>query len=412
MADLFRRQAVDFQRQQFHGAIVLVRSPWRTAIAALFVLLVLALLAFAATQGFARKETVAGVVAPAGGVLRLVAPQAGVVAAVVAAQGTRVAAGQAVVRLSAEQATANGSAQAAVAESLVARQGSLRDELRQQSQQGLQQAQALDARAARAEAALAQQEREIALQRERVQLVRDIAARYPDLVRSGAVSPVESAQKQDELLDQQSRLAEMERARVGLQGELGTLRAERAALPLQSGREAAQLQRQMQALTQAQVENETRRGTQVLAPAAGQLAAVLAAPGQAVETGQVLATLLPAGAALEAELWVPTRAAAFVHVGTPVWLRVDAFPYERYGQLSAHVSEVAQSALPVAALAPGADAYRVRVALDADAPGQPQPAWRDALRPGMRVQASLVGERRTLLQWALEPLAALRVATR
>ena len=408
MADLFRRQAVDFQRQQFHGAIVLVRSPWRTAVAASFVLLVLALVAFAATQGFARKETVAGIVAPAGGVLRLVAPQAGVIAAVVAVQGARVVAGQAVVRLSAEQSTAGGSTQAAVADSLVARQGSLRDELRQQSLQVQQQAAALDARVARAEAALAQQEREIALQRERVQLVRDVAARYPDLVRSGAVSPVESAQKQDEVLDQQSHLAELERTRVALQGELAALHAERAALPLQSGRDAAQLQRQMQALTQAQAENETRRGTQVLAPAAGQLATVLAEPGQSVETGQVLATLLPAGAGLEAELWVPTRAAAFVRVGTPVWLRVDAFPYERYGQLAAHVSDVAQSALPAAALAPGADAYRVRVTLDPDAP----PAWRAALKPGMRVQASLVAERRTLLQWALEPLAALRVAAR
>jgi membrane fusion protein len=69
---------------------------------------------------------------------------------------------------------------------------------------------------------------------------------------------------------------------------------------------------------------------------------------------------------------------------------------------------VARSALPAAALAPGGDAYRVRVALDAGA----QPAWRDALRPGMRVQASLVAEHRTLLQWALEPLAALRVAAK
>jgi len=30
----------------------------------------------------------------------------------------------------------------------------------------------------------------------------------------------------------------------------------------------------------------------------------------------------------------------------------------------------------------------------------------------MHVQASLVAERRTLVQWALEPLAALKVAAR
>ena len=421
MTELFRRQAIDYQRQKFHGAIVLTRSPWQTAIAAFFVLLVSALIVFAATQGFARKESVGGVLMPAGGVLRLVAPQAGIVVATPAAQGSRVAAGQTVVQLSAEQSSATGPTQEAVARSLASRQGSLSDELQQQGQQVRQQAAALDARAAVVVAGIAQQEREIALQRERVQLVRDVAARYPELVRSGAVSPVESAEKQTELLDQQARLSELERARGAAQGELATLRADRAALPLQAGRESSQMRREVQALTQAQAENESHRGTQVLAPQAGEVATLLAAPGQPVIAGQTLATLLPAGVALEAELWVPTRAAGFVHAGTPVWLRVDAFPYARYGQLPAHVREVSQSAVTMADLGDPASTavasqqagvFRVRVTLDAGAPADAVLAWRQSLKAGMRVQASLVAEHRTLLEWALEPLSALRVAAR
>ena len=421
MTELFRRQAIDYQRQKFHGAIVLTRSPWQTAIAAFFVLLVSALIVFAATQGFARKESVGGVLMPSGGVLRLVAPQAGIVVATPAAQGSRVAAGQTVVQLSAEQSSATGPTQEAVARSLASRQGSLSDELQQQGQQVRQQAAALDARAAVVVAGIAQQEREIALQRERVQLVRDVAARYPELVRSGAVSPVESAEKQTELLDQQARLSELERARGAAQGELATLRADRAALPLQAGRESSQMRREVQALAQAQAENESHRGTQVLAPQAGEVATLLAAPGQPVIAGQTLATLLPAGVALEAELWVPTRAAGFVHAGTPVWLRVDAFPYARYGQLPAHVREVSQSAVTMADLGDPASTavasqqagvFRVRVTLDAGAPADAALAWRRSLKAGMRVQASLVAEHRTLLEWALEPLFALRVAAR
>jgi len=418
MSELFRRQAVDYQRQKFHGAIVLTRSRWRTGVAAFFVLLALALVVFACTQGFARKETVGGVLAPAGGVLRLVAPQAGVVAATPVPQGSHVVAGQAVVQLSADQSSATGPTQAAVARSLALRQGGLADELQQQGQQVREQALGVDARIGAAAAGLAQQEREIALQRERLQLVRDVAGRYPDLVRSGAVSPVEAAEKQAELIEQQSRLSELERAHGGTQAELATLRAERAALPLRAGRERSQMRREGQALAQAQAENEAQRGMQVLAPGDGELAALLAAPGQSVVAGQTLATLLPAGAVLEAELWVPTRAAGFVHPGTPVWLRVDAFPYARYGQLPAHVREVSQSAVAVgdlgdpagAALAPQQNVFRVTVALDAAVDAAP--AWRASLKPGMHVQASLVAERRTLLQWALEPLAALRMAAR
>jgi membrane fusion protein len=420
MPELFRRQAVDFQRQKFHGAIVLTRSPWQAAVAVFFVLLVLALVAFACTQGFARKETVGGVLAPAGGVLRLVAPQAGVVAATPAAQGARVVAGQAVVRLSTEQSSATGPTQEAVARTLTLRRGSLADELQQQDEQVRQQALSLAARIAAVESGLAQQEREIALQRERVQLVRDVAGRYPDLVRSGAVSPVEAAEKQTELLDQQARLSELERAHGGAQAELATLRADRAALPLQAGRESSRMRREVQALAQAQAENESHRGTQVLAPEAGEVAALLAAPGQSVAAGQTLATLLPVGATLEAELWVPTRSAGFVHPGTPVWLRVDAFPYARYGQLPAHVREVSQSAVTVGdlgdptngAMTPQQNVFRVLVTLDADASADTALAWRRSLKAGMHVQASLVAERRTLLQWALEPLTALRVAAK
>ena len=425
MTDLFRRQAIDYQRQKFHGAIVLTRSPWQTATAVFFVLLVLALIVFAATQGFARKESVGGVLMPAGGVLRLVAPQAGIVAATPAVQGSQVVAGQTVVRLSAEQSSATGPTQEAVARSLALRQGSLSDELQQQGQQVRQQSAALDARAAAVEAGIAQQEREIALQRERVQLVRDVAGRYPDLVRSGAVSPVEAAEKQTELLDQQAHLSELERARGVAQAELATLRADRAALPLQAGRESSQMRREVQALAQAQAENESQRATLVLAPQAGEVATLLAAPGQPVVAGQTLATLLPAGAALEAELWVPSRAAGFVRPGMPVWLRVDAFPYARFGQLPAHVRDVSQSAVTMADLGdlPGSPltpqqpgVFRVLVTLDAgpssDTPAAAALAWRQSLKAGMRVQASLVAEHRTLLQWALEPLSTLRVAAR
>ena len=420
MTELFRRQAVDFQRQKFHGSIVLTRTPRQAAVTVFFVLLVLALVAFACTQGFARKETVGGVLAPAGGVLRLVAPQAGVVVATLAVQGARVVAGQAVVRLSTEQSSATGSTQEAVARTLTLRRGSLAEELQQQDEQVRQQATSLAARIAAVEIGLAQQERELALQRERVQLVRDIAGRYPDLVRSGAVSPVEAAEKQAELLDQQARLSELERAHGSAQVELATLRVDRAALPLQAGREGSRMRREVQALAQAQAENESHRSAEVLAPDAGEVATLLAAPGQSVVAGQTLATLLPAGAALEAELWVPTRSVGFVHVGTPVWLRVDAFPYARYGQLPAHVREMSQSAVTVGDLgdptngtmAPQQNVFRVLVTLDADASAGPALDLRQSLKAGMHVEASLVAEHRTLLQWALEPLAGLRVAAK
>jgi membrane fusion protein len=425
VTELFRRQAVDYQRQKFHGAIVLTRSPWQAAVTIFFCGVVLALVAFAATQGFARKQSVAGVLTPTAGVLRLVAPQAGVVLAASVPQGGKVRAGEAVMQLSTEQASATGPTQEAVALSLQRRSSSLQEELGQQAAQARQKAEALDAKIASLGAGVAQLGREIALQRERVRLVREVADRYPALVRSGAVSPVEAAEKATELIDQQSHLAALERTQTDMRSDLAQARADRAAWPLAAGRESAQLQREIQAIAQSQAETESHRESLVIAPQAGEVAAVLAQPGQAVAAGQTLATLLPAGSVLEAELYVPTRAAGHLRPGMPVWLRVDAFPYARYGQIAGRVREVAQSAVPAAEAAPaglatpgpagagdndGPGVYRVRVALDAPAAADATAAWRPLLKAGMHVQASLVAERRTLLQWALEPLAALKVA--
>ena len=74
---LFRLEAVDHQRQRFHGTVVLAR-PWSfAAITALLTLLVFALLVFAWKAGFTRKEVVTGIVVPDRGLIRLVAPQSG-----------------------------------------------------------------------------------------------------------------------------------------------------------------------------------------------------------------------------------------------------------------------------------------------------------------------------------------------
>jgi membrane fusion protein len=324
--------------------------------------------------------------------------------------------GEAVVRLSTEQSSATGRTQEAVAQSLRQRSTSLQQELDDQAVQTRERAAALDARIASLQAGLVQREREIALQRERVRLVREVSARYPELVRSGAVSPVETAEKATEVIDQEARLAALERARLSERGELAQLKADRAGLPLVAGREREQLRRDMQAIAQAQAETESHRETLVLAPQAGELATVLAEPGQAVAAGQTLATLLPGGSVLEAELYVPTRAAGHVREGTLVWLRVDAFPYARYGQIAGRVREIARSAVPVADLRAAGieapDVYRVRVSIDPPGPDEPTASWRPALKAGMHVQASLVAERRTLLQWALEPLQALKATTR
>jgi multidrug efflux pump subunit AcrA (membrane-fusion protein) len=126
--------------------------------------------------------------------------------------------------------------------------------------------------------------------------------------------------------------------------------------------------------------------------------------GQTVAAHQTLVELFPASGRLEAELHLSPVAMGFIRPGQPVTLRYDAFPYQKFGSARGEVVSVSQ--MPVPGM-PGdpASIYRGRVALERDhveAFGQQIP-----LRPGMSLEAEILIEERSLIEWLLEPLYAI-----
>ena len=91
-------------------------------------------------------------------------------------------------------------------------------------------------------------------------------------------------------------------------------------------------------------------------------------------------------------------------------LRYEAFPFERFGQYHGTIMDIGRNVWsagerigPLSAREP---VYRVDVKLErqnVSALGQ-----EFALRPGMLVNADLLLEKRTLLEWIFEPLLQLR----
>jgi membrane fusion protein len=147
----------------------------------------------------------------------------------------------------------------------------------------------------------------------------------------------------------------------------------------------------------------------VNAPLDGRIASQLVKVGQAVEVGQALLSVLPRDERLEAELWVPSRSIGFVAPGNVVMLRYQAYPYQKFGHQEGVVRRLSRNALMPQELRaadsrPAANEphYRVIVALRRQsvmAYGMPE-----CLRPGMLLEADILGERRRLIEWIFEPL--------
>jgi hemolysin D len=67
--------------------------------------------------------------------------------------------------------------------------------------------------------------------------------------------------------------------------------------------------------------------------------------GQVVTTGQVLMTVVPANAPVEVVGMVANKDAGFLDVGQRAIVKVDAYPFTRYGTLDAEVVRIARESV-------------------------------------------------------------------
>lgn len=135
----------------------------------------------------------------------------------------------------------------------------------------------------------------------------------------------------------------------------------------------------------------------VRAPADGVLLGVSSlSVGGFVSAGQTLGFVSPAEA-LRAELFVSPRDIGFVHVGQPVRLQVDAFPYAQWGMLEGEVESVSGDLLGSGAPgAAGAAAFRIIVRLATTTLHRPN-GMTGEIRKGMSLTGRFLVGRRSLL---------------
>ena len=405
--DLFRSEVFDARRRSRLGTISLAQplTPW--LLTAFAMLATAAVVAFLALGEYTRRSRVTGQLVPDLGLATVVAPTSGVVARLYPDEGDPVLRDDALVRIDVPRVMASGT------EALsVIRQGL---ETRRESLQALGESQVgqIDAQrgglvrqraAARRE--LAQIENEITTRREQVQVGQETSDRYRRLADQAYISRIQLNQQQQAMLELTFEQQSLERQATTLRRNLAQLDQTLRELPARRQGAQATTRRDLAVLELERVQQEASGERLVRAPVAGRVANRLIEPGQAVQAGQPLVSLLPAGSQLQALLLVPSAAVGFVEPGDRVRLRYQAYPYQKFGHHAGTVLRISRSAIASAGGDGQEPYYRVLVALDRQsilAYGQAE-----ALRPGMRLDADLLGERRKLYEWALEPLYALR----
>jgi membrane fusion protein len=379
---------------RFAGRIVLAQPvPLRVAACAAGAITVAVALLLGCGH-YTRKVRVAGQLLPVAGSVRVLSPGFARLARRMVEDDEHVAVGQALFELTAERASDTR------VEGLLSTRREQRAEAgRLQAEELRQRGAALDEQRRMLEAEIAMHEQEIALQGAQVLNARDKLARYRKLkgfVSASAVNDVRA-----ELSAQQARRKSLEAGLLGVRRVLLGVQEEARGIANRSALIASQSRQDVASLEQEAAEHDGR--TLVRAPVAGTVTALTLEPGQAVAAGAALATILPAGSPLEARLMVPSRARGFVEAGQQVLLRVDAYPYQQFGQVAGVVVRVDRGPSGEGDAASG-PLYRVTVRLSRQsvrAYGQEK-----YFAAGMTLEADILQERRRLIEWLIEPLVS------
>ena len=408
---LFRQEAIDALREKFLGEATIARPLPFWVLTMLGLVAAGMMIAVAVWGQYTRRERAEGFLQLDVGAAKVSFTDSGRVAELMVKEGQEIKEGVPMARISIERATAaSTSTGTVVSGELTQRRGSLEKEQGQMRELAEQQLQQVRKKAVDLQNEIAQIEREIKLQSQRLASAKEQAQRFAQLAKEKFVSDIVARQKQDEATDQDIRLQALRRQKSTLERDLSTAKLEEPSVALRARAQEEQVNRQISELQQTMVQEAAKRETIIRAPITGIVTNITVSSGQSVAADAAFATILPAGSKLQVELLVPTRAIGFVTKGKEVSLRYEAFPFERFGQYRGVIADVSQTVWSpgdkVGPLTVREPAYRITAKLDrqsVEAMGQEIP-----LRSGMLVNADILLEKRSLLEWIFEPVLQLR----
>jgi hemolysin D len=230
-------------------------------------------------------------------------------------------------------------------------------------------------------------------------------ADFKRLTDEGFVSGHAGQDRRRERIEQERDLA-MQRARLA-EAQAALAESENAQAAYRAETQRSLSDRQSQAsskreqLTQERSKAEQRsKLTQLTAPVAGTVQQVAVhTEGGVVTPAQVLMVIVPKDAQVTAEVVIDNKDIGFVNAGQPVAVKLETFPFTRYGTVEARVRSVTADAVTDekrGAIFPATLAFSTdSIAVDGK---------RIHLSPGMNVTAEIKTGRRRVIDYLLSPV--------
>lgn len=408
---IFRKEAIDAQRNRLTGKIIIQQRLTGYPLHLLIFVGFIAVIIYLSQCSYSRKETVKGYLLPSKGVIKVVSGRKGVLVNLLVQDGISVEGNQPIAKVRDSQGMTEG------VDVSIALRGELHNQLEMLNAELSIQEAIFDKEESRIDIQLIQQNRSLkAIEKakstslQRLDLKEQQYHKNRELHQKGYLTSTELAVVQEEYLEALESYDRLEKELASTLVEIGALTSAKALLPEQRFLKKATIQRIISQLQTQLIGLNNEYEFVITAPESGMVTAVQPSIGSYLTTDTLILSIIPHGSPLEMELLLPTRSAGFVQLGDEVRIRFDAFPYQKFGLIKAHVINIDQAlVLPSDKVFPiktSEAMYRVRARLETQsitAYGQQFP-----LKAGMLAEADIIQEKRSLLEWLLDPIYAIK----
>ncbi|MGI8889422.1 MAG: HlyD family efflux transporter periplasmic adaptor subunit [Chthoniobacterales bacterium] len=248
---------------------------------------------------------------------------------------------------------------------------------------------------------IAQAESEVAFREKHAASSRELLSRLEKLTTSGGISVVEVLQHRLDAAESEKDLSVAQRTLEQVKLERQQMEAEHARTKAENVAEIEKMKFRLSAL-QGDLVDSKQNLLVIRAPYAGMvIAQAQQNAGNVVQNGQELCQLARTEAKPRAQLTLSEAGLPKLAAGQRVRLFLDAFPYQRYGVVDAKLDWVSPSSVSTAQ----GQHFVGLASIDATELTKPKHL---ALRVGMGGEARVMVGRRTMIEYAFEPIRQLR----
>lgn len=409
---LFRSEVSDKKYDEnFFGDVILIRPLSFSVYTALLVVFVISLGLFLFFGQYASKKTVQGVVNPQSGLVKVYAPQRGIVVSRKINEGDEVSKGEVIYFVTTERyLDGEKKVQALVAKEIEKSIVIIESQIEEQKNLTKLHKTNIQSQLKYIQKEIASIKREITLYKKRVLLYGEDAERLRKISKNKFAPQTEYIKSYQAYLNSQVELEQLKRnLNNSITGKFQRM-TELKKLPIELEQNILSYEHSRSELRQRLAEIHGNQNYSIVAPASGRVTSLIYKEGETIKPDSPLLTILPRDVDLKAYLYVPTRAAGFLEKGQKVRIRFDAFPYQKFGlyggiveQISKNIIIPGEVILPIDVKEP---VYKVSIKLNK----QTVTAFGREyyLQAGMLLQGDIIQHHSRIIDWVLEPLYSLR----